>query len=168
MFDQMPSRMIDKILSARPFLLVSAVICLLSFSVSTFGQASPIANRRPDMLRDVGIDQKLNAQVPLDLTFKDENGRKVQLKDYFNGKPVVLSLAYYECPMLCTQVLNGLASSLKVLTFDVGEEFNVITVSFNPREEPQLAAAKKKNYVERYGRPGAENGWHFLTGNQPE
>jgi protein SCO1/2 len=119
---------------------------------------------RPAILRDVGIDQRLNAQVPLDLMFRDETGKAVRLGDYFGGKPVILSLAYYECPMLCTLVLNGLASALKVLSFDIGKQFNVVTVSFNPTETPALAAAKKETYLKAYGRAGAADGWHFLTG----
>lgn len=119
----------------------------------------------PPILRDVGIDQHLDQQVPLDLVFHDETGQAVQLGQYFGSKPVILALVYYECPMLCTLTLNGLASALKVLSFDVGNQFNVVTVSFNPRETPALAAAKKKTYLERYGRAGAEQGWHFLTGD---
>ena len=120
---------------------------------------------RPALLNDVGIDQRLNEQVPLDLMFRDETGAPVQLGTYFGSKPVILSLAYYECPMLCTLVLNGLASALKVLTFDAGKEFEVVTVSFNPEDTPALAAAKKQNYIKEYGRPGAAAGWHFLTGD---
>jgi protein SCO1/2 len=118
----------------------------------------------PPTLRDVGFDQRLNEQLPLNLVFKDEAGRSIQLGDYFDGKPVILVLAYYRCPMLCTQVLNGLVRALLDIPFEVGKEFNVVTVSFDPRETPELAAAKKKTYLERYGRPGAEDGWHFLTG----
>jgi protein SCO1/2 len=114
----------------------------------------------------VGFDQRLNAQVPLDLEFRDEGGQAVELADYFGRKPVILVLAYYRCPMLCTMVLNGLVRALLDVTFDVGKEFNIVTVSFDPRETPALAAAKKKTYVERYGRPGAAKGWHFLTGEQ--
>ncbi|MFN0152633.1 MAG: SCO family protein [bacterium] len=124
------------------------------------------AEGTPSILRDVGIDQRLGESIPLDLHFRDESGDDVRIGDYFaNGKPVILSLVYYECPMLCTQVLNGLASALEVVTMDAGKEFTVLTVSFNPRETHELAAAKKKNYLERYSRPGAEDGWHFLTGD---
>lgn len=119
----------------------------------------------PSILHDVGIEQRLNAQVPLDLVFRDETGQAVQLGTYFSSKPVILSLAYYECPMLCTLVLNGLASALKVLSFDIGKQFNVVTVSFNPNETSALAAAKKQTYLNEYGRTGAANGWHFLTGD---
>lgn len=120
----------------------------------------------PPILRNVGIDQKLNQQVPLDIPFRDESGDVVKLGDYFGSKPVILSLVYYECPMLCTTALNGLEQSLRELKFDVGDQFNVVTVSFDPSEKPALAAAKKAVYVGLYGRPGAVNGWHFLTGDQ--
>src|SRR5687767_6429431 len=122
----------------------------------------------PELLRDVGIDQRLDAPVPLDLRFRDEAGRSVQLAEYFGSKPVLLALVYYECPMLCTQVLNGLVGSLKALSFDVGKEFEVVTVSFDSRETPALAASKKAAYVGRYGRSGAAAGWHFLTGGASE
>ena len=121
----------------------------------------------PPVLRQVGFDQRLNAQVPLDLTFNDEAGQSVQLGDYFGSKPVILVLAYFRCPMLCTQVLERSgAGACSTCPFDVGKEFNVVTVSFDPRETPEMAAAKKKTYLERYGRPGAEAGWHFLTGER--
>ncbi len=118
----------------------------------------------PAIIQAIQIEQKLNEQVPLDLPFKDEHGKDVRLGDYFGQKPVVLALVYYECPMMCTEVLNGMASAFSVLRFDIGKEFNVVTVSFDPRETPQLAAAKKIAYVRRYNRAGAEQGWHFLTG----
>jgi protein SCO1/2 len=122
------------------------------------------ASSQPSTLRDVGIDQKLNEQVPLDLVFRDEAGKVVKLREYFGEKPVILSLVYYECPMLCNMILNGLYRSLRTLSFDVGREFNVVTVSFNPKETPALAAAKKDTYIKAYARPGAAQGWHFLTG----
>lgn len=120
----------------------------------------------PAMLRDVGIDQRLNQQVPLDLEFRDESGRLAPLREYFGGKPVILTLVYYQCPMLCTLVLNGTLQSLRKIPMSVGEQFEVVTVSFDPREGPELAAAKKQSYIERYGRAGAARGWHFLTGDQ--
>ena len=138
------------------FCLLLSAFCLL---------AAERADTRPPMLRNVGFDQKLNEQVPLELVFRDENGRSAALREYFDGRPVILSLVYYDCPMLCSQVLNGLASSLDVLPFNAGKEFNVITVSFDPRETTALAAAKKKTYMRRYKRPGAAEGWHFLTGD---
>ena len=128
--------------------------------------SQPPANRLPALLMDVGIDQKLGTRIPLDLPFKDEQGRTVRLGDYFGKRPVILTLVYYECPMLCTQVLNGLTSTLGVLKFNVGQEFDIVTVSFNPKETPDLAQAKKASYLERYKREGAGNGWHFLTGTQ--
>ena len=130
---------------------------------------SPAAARaeeqgRPQALREVGIDQRLNEQIPLDATFRDEAGREVRLGQYVGEKPTILVMAYYQCPMLCTLVLNGLVGTLRTLSFDVGKEFNVLTVSFNPSETPELAAQKKENYLREYGRPGAGEGWHFLTG----
>ena len=121
---------------------------------------------RPAVPGNLGIDQRLNAQVPLDLRFRDETGRSVQLGDYFGSKPVILALVYYRCPMLCPLVLDGLVSSLRVLSFTAGNQFTVVVVSFNPRETPELAAAKKETSLQRYARPGAEGGWHFLTGEE--
>ena len=133
------------------------------------GMAGPVykpSTPPPQILNNIGIEQNLKQQLPLDLPFKDETGRDVKLADYFGKKPVILSLVYYECPMLCTETLNGMVSAFKVLKFDVGQEFEVVTVSFDARETPALAAEKKKNYLRQYGRPGAEQGWHFLTGPQ--
>lgn len=124
------------------------------------------SNTTPSILRDVGIDQKLNSQIPLDLIFRDENGNAVRLGEYFGHKPVILVLAYYDCPMLCTLVLNGLVHSLKEIKFNVGQQFEVVTVSFDPSEKPSLAAAKKAIYVSLYDRAGAAEGWHFLTGEE--
>jgi protein SCO1/2 len=120
----------------------------------------------PKVLKSVGIDQRLNEQIPLDAVFKDERGQDVRLGQYFNGKPVVLSLVYYSCPMLCNQVLNGMMGSLRQVSFNIGEQFEVVTVSFDPRETPELAAAKKSTYIKAYNRPGAEASWHFLTGDE--
>ena len=123
----------------------------------------------PAALKTVGIDQKLNEQLPLDLVFKDEKGENVKLGDYFGRKPVVLSLVYYQCPMLCNQVLNGMATAFKVMAFKPGEEFEVVTVSFDPRETAALAAAKKDtyvNYLPETSRARAASGWHFLTGDE--
>jgi protein SCO1/2 len=132
----------------------------------TQGVMTPPANVRPPGLKNVGIEQRLNQQVPLDLAFRDETGKAVRLGDYFGHKPVILNLVYYKCPMLCSQVLIGLTSALRVLKFDVGNQFNVVTVSFNPRETPEIAAATKADYLKRYGRAGAAQGWPFLTGPQ--
>ena len=157
----------------RRFLIfLSGVVLLLACGVSTELLAAvpartPTSTSLPPLLRDVGIDQKLNSQVPLDLAFRDETGSEVRLGQYFGQKPVVLVLAYYDCPMLCTIVLNGLLHSLKELKYNVGQEFEVVTVSFDPTEKPSLAAAKKAIYVGLYGRPNAGAGWHFLTGDEP-
>jgi protein SCO1/2 len=132
------------------------------------GAGVPSAAGMPELLQEVGLDQKLNAQIPLNLTFKDESGRTVKLGDYFGKRPVILTLNYFECPMLCTEVLNGLTGALTTLNFSIGKDFDVVTVSFNPRDTPELASAKKANYVRRYRRDGAAEGWHFLTGNEPE
>jgi protein SCO1 len=104
--------------------------------------------------------------VPLDLEFRDETGRTVKLAEYFKDKPVVLSLVYYNCPRLCTQVLNGFLGALRALPMTPGNEFVSLTVSFDPREQPELAAAKKAEYLSHYKKPGAEAGWHFLTGDE--
>jgi protein SCO1/2 len=132
------------------------------------GAGVPSAAGMPELLQEVGLDQKLNAQIPLNLTFKDESGRTVKLGDYFGSRPVILTLNYFECPMLCTEVLNGLTGSLTTLNLSMGKDFDVVTVSFDPRDTPERASAKKANYVKRYRRDGAAGGWHFLTGNEPE
>jgi protein SCO1/2 len=118
------------------------------------------------VIKQVGIDQKLDGQIPLDLEFRDENGKTVKLGDYFGDKPVILALVYYECPMVCTMTLNGMLAAMKPMSFDAGKEFNIVTISFDPREGPDLAKPKKENYLRQYNRPGAEAGWHFLTGDQ--
>lgn len=129
-------------------------------------QDSNLRPALPGALQGVGIDQRLNTQVPLDLTFRDEYGRAVSLSTYFHaGKPVLLAPVYYRCPMLCTQILNGLASSLKAVSFDPGKDFEVVAFSFDPKDTVELAAAKKQTYVRRYGRENTANGWHFLTGD---
>ncbi|HEX6976437.1 MAG TPA: SCO family protein, partial [Vicinamibacterales bacterium] len=131
-----------------------------------FPEPGQPSSAKPGILGKIGIDQRLNAQVPLDLPFVDENGKNVRLGDYFGKRPVVLAMVYYECPMLCTQVLNGMVSALGVVKFNAGQEFDVIAVSINPKEGPGLASQKKKAYVDRYKRPGTEQGFHFLTGTQ--
>jgi len=146
-------------------------IVLMSAVVSAQGEgvrpeAGMPSSQTPMALSRVSFEQHLNEQLPLDLPFKDESGQAVKLGDYFGRKPVVLTFVYYECPMLCTEVLNGLESALRVLNESIGKEFDVITVSFDPKETPILAAGKKKAYLERYKRPSAEQGWHFLTGDQ--
>src|ERR1700752_2666662 len=143
------------------------------------GPSSPLYGARPasgnpstglpQALQEVRIEQKLDQQLPLDLVFRDESGREVKLGQYFGHKPVVLAFVYYDCPMLCTQVLNGMVTSFRVLPFQMGKEFDVVTISFDPRETPELAQKKKKVYVDYLPekmRADATNGWHFLTGDQ--
>ncbi len=125
-----------------------------------------VAAQAVDILRDVGIDQHLDTQLPLDLKFHDETGATVKLGDYFTDQPVVLILAYYRCPMLCTQVLNGVVDSARQMDFEIGKQFRVVTISFDPREGPELAARKKETYAAAYGRDGAKSDWHFLTGDE--
>jgi protein SCO1/2 len=129
------------------------------------GIMSPPVNQRPPGLEFVGIEQHLNAEVAGDLEFRDELGNPVKLGDYFHpGRPVILNLGYYQCPMLCGEVLQGLVGSLKVLTFNLGQDYDVVTVSFDPRETTEMAAEKKRDIMKRYGRAGGDKGWHFLTG----
>jgi len=132
----------------------------------TQGVMSPPASLRPPGLKHVGIEQHLNEQIPPNLVFRDETGKAVHLSDYFGQKPLILNLVYFQCPMLCGEVLSGLESALRVLKFDVGNEFDVLTISFDPKETPEMAASKKAEFLKRYGRPGAAAGWHFLTGPQ--
>ena len=120
----------------------------------------------PSILNNVGIDQKLNAQVAPDLVFRDENGKTVHLGDYYGKRPMILVLVYFKCPMLCTMVLNDLNKVLGVMNMNVGEQFDILTVSFDPTETPEMAAKKKAAYVVTYARPHAAEGWHFLTGDQ--
>jgi protein SCO1/2 len=151
--------------SCPPLLLV-----ILLLTTTAFGQGmskgimSPPANVRPPYLENVGIDQHLDAQVPANLAFTDDTGRPVKLGDYYGHKPLILNLVYYNCTMLCGEALAGLTGAMKMVKFNVGDEFDVLTVSFNPQETPEIAAAKKQDYLRRYGRPNAAAGWHFLTG----
>ena len=129
------------------------------------GNSGQTSTGLPPVLKKVGIDQHLNEQLPLDAVFKDEQGTEVRLGQFFKGKPVVLSLVYYQCPMLCNQVMNGMLGSFRQMSFNVGERFEVVTVSFDPNETPALAAAKKQTYVSGYNRANGAAGWHFLTGD---
>ncbi len=133
-------------------------------SAQIMGDTPKLAKPPAEILSQIGIDQKLNAQVPLDLPFKDAHGRDVKLGDYFGKQPVILALVYYDCPMLCTETLNGMVSAFRILNFEMGKQYQVVTVSFDPKEGPDLAWKKKQAYVHQYGRPGADQGWHFLTG----
>ena len=127
-----------------------------------------VSTALPAPLREIGFDQNIDRPLPLDTAFRDEAGRTVHLGDYFGKRPVVLVFAYYDCPMLCTMVINGLSSALGVLSLNPGKDFEIVTVSFNPRDTPATATAKKTAYLERYKRPGAADGWHFLAGDQPQ
>jgi protein SCO1/2 len=131
------------------------------------GQVKPTGDQRPAILAPIKIDQKIGSNLPLDAVFRDESGKEVKLGDYFGKKPVVFTMVYYTCPMLCSQVLNGMTSSLEVLRFNAGRDFEVVAVSIDPDETPEEAGKKKAEYLHRYQRPGAEQGWHFLTGTKP-
>jgi protein SCO1 len=140
----------------------------LTAQVSGYGdkQMGP-ANVKSPILSKVGIAQHLNQQLPLNLTFSDDAGQQVQLVSYFGQKPAILALVYYQCPMLCSEELNGLTGALQMVDEVPGRDFNVIVVSIDPSEGTDLAAAKKRSYVKRYGHPETASGWHFLTGTQP-
>ncbi len=144
------------------FRWIAALACC--FGVLLSDVQAQVLNAPPPP--EVGIDQKLDSQVPLDLTFNDEEGKAVQLGDLMDGKPAVLALVYYECPMLCGEVLQGMLAAFNELEFTIGDEYQVITVSFDPDENAELAAMKKKNMMEAYRVPEAGDGWHFLTGTQ--
>jgi protein SCO1 len=156
--------------------MISALLCG-AIPCDVFGQmtGAPAAGYRrepgmpalavPGLLRDIGFDQNLDQRVPLDVLLIDEAGRPVRLGAYFGERPVVMVFAYYECPMLCTQVINGLSRALGVLSLEPGQDFEIVTVSFDPRDTPTAASAKKASYLERYRRPGAAAAWHFLTGD---
>jgi protein SCO1/2 len=143
--------------------IILSVLAALAAPAALWAQAV-----RPKPPPEVTIEQRLNAAVPPELVFRDESGREVRLGDYFGQRPVILTLAYYRCPMLCNQVLNGLVDALRPLPLDPGRDFEILTVSFDPRELPPMAAAKKQSYVEAYARPGAARGWHFLTGRKDQ
>jgi protein SCO1/2 len=152
--------------TAAAFVMAAAVAAPSGAQVIRGPEPGPASSAKPGILGKIGIDQRLNEQVPLDLPFVDEHGRDVKLGDYFGKRPVILAMVYYECPMLCTQVLNGAVSALGVVKFNAGKEFDVVVVSINPKEGPGLASQKKQSYVDRYKRAGTEQGFHFLTGRQ--
>ena len=162
-------------LPAAVCLLLSAC-CLLSFAQPgvpqpnspLYGgsvQSGDVSTGLPPVLKKVGIDQKLNEQLPLDAVFKDEQGNAVRLGAFFKGKPLVIALVYYTCPMLCNQVMNGMLGSFRQTSLNIGEDFEVVTVSFDTKDTPAIAAAKKKTYISGYNRPSGDAGWHFLTGD---
>src|SRR3984957_19469246 len=125
----------------------------------------PAAGNIPPLLKDVGFAPPLNAHLPLDLAFRDEAGRDVQLREYFTGKPVLLALVYYGCPMLCNQTEQGVVGALRMLSFNPGRDYEVVFVSFDPRESPDMAAQKKESAMTHFRRPETASGWHFLTGS---
>src|SRR4029079_6613208 len=150
-----------KIVNRRLGIFGSVILFAIALGNSANAQATSMG-----ILDDVGIDQALNAQLPLDVPLRDETGKDIVLRDYFGEKPVILAFVYYECPNLCTLTLNGLVRDLRAIPFDAGNQFNIVTISFDPREIPDLAAKKKQTYSEEYRRPGAAAGWDFLTGSQ--
>src|SRR6202048_3429660 len=150
---------------------ITGMVALLALSLATGAQTVPdnvgkSSAGLPAQLQNVGFEPRLNAQLPLDAGFRDENGRDVQLREYFGRKPVLLALVYYGCPMLCNQVEQGVVGSLKMLSFNAGRDYEVIFVSFDPREAPDMAAKKKVAALSHYGRPETSSGWHFLTGKE--
>jgi protein SCO1/2 len=148
---------------------------LLLISLVASPATGQMYRRPPDLEADptrqvrekVDIKQKLNTKIPLELEFRDERGKTIRLGDYFGKRPVILTLNYYECPMLCTVMLNELTRALNAMKYRIGKEYEMVTVSISPTETPELAARKKANYVKAYRYPGAEKGWHFLTGTEP-
>lgn len=147
-------------------LALLAISLLAAVPASAQAIGNGYEDTRPKILQKVGIDQRLDQQLPLEVRFRDETGRDVRLGEYFGKRPVIFALVYYQCPMLCTLVMNGLTSALTVVRFNAGREFDVVAVSIDPRETPAMASAKKRTYLNRYNRPGTEDGWHFLTGDQ--
>jgi protein SCO1/2 len=149
---------------------IGALLCgFAAAQVSSYGdkeEGPNSGNQLPTVLQRVGVEQHLNQMLPLDAQFVDDTGKTVRLGDYFGKRPAILSLVYYNCPMLCSEEMDGLASALEMVRLTPGKDFEIVIVSIDPSETPQLAARKKAFYVKRYGRPETENGWHFLTGQQ--
>lgn len=143
--------------------LAASLLVLASLAGVAHAESSATA---PALPGKVALQQKLNAQVPLDLMMRDEAGRIVRLREFFGKKPVILSFMYYRCPMLCSMVQEGMTNALTEVKFDIGREYDVVTVSIDPRDTPEGAAEKKEHYVKRYGRLSAASGWHFLTTNE--
>jgi len=150
---------------------ISGVFALLLSASVAGGQAvpsgaGPAAQNMPTVLRNVGFEPQLNAHLPLDLVFRDETGRNVQLREYFTQRPVLLALVYYGCPMLCNQTEQGVVGALRMLSFNPGRDYEVVFVSFDPRESPDMAAQKKESAMTHFRRPETASGWHFLTGSK--
>jgi len=146
-------------------LMATMLVTSAAAQVPAPPEFAPAANTRPRILEQARIEQRLGAQLPLDAVFRDEDGRTVKLGDYFGKRPVVLAFVYFSCPMLCSQVMNGLTGALTAMKFTAGKEFDVVAISFDPRDTPASAADAKAKYMLRYGRKGSEAGWHFLTGD---
>ena len=160
------SRQIRKLLAGAALTMCTA---LAGAQAAPRGDLGATPNQKPAIFDQVGIEQHLNQQIPLDLSFVDENGQPVQLRQYFGQKPVIITMVYYTCPMLCTQVLNGLSGSLNgIAKFNAGRDFNVVSVSFDPADTTQAALKEKKKFDQRYHRAGSEQGWHFLTGKKEQ
>jgi|SRR5437879_1342512 len=155
-------------LSILAFVFLSGSFATRSAPAQLDDRPVQAAGVRPALLRDVGLDQKLGNSIPLDLTFRDEHGQAVALRQFFGQKPVILTLVYYQCPMLCTEVLNGLLRSVQELSLESGKDFTIVTVSIDPTERPILANVKHQLYTGLYGRPGSSQGWHFLTGDEAQ
>lgn len=149
---------------AALWMMAAAALCAAAWG-QTLDPLTPPASARPPQLKHVGIEQRLGNQIPANLEFRDEAGNAVQLGQYFGKGPVILNFMYFHCPMLCGQVLQGLTGALRAIGYTAGRDFTVLTVSFDPQETPAMAAAKKQVALAAYGRPEAEKGWHFLTGN---
>lgn len=158
--------------------LAAAAVLLIAAPAAAQMTGTPVAGYRsepgatstamPTALREIGFDQNIDQQLPLDATFRDETGKTVTLGSYYGQRPVLLAFVYYECPMLCTQVLNAMTATISMMSLDAGKDFELVLVGIDPRETPAQAAVKKTEYLHRYKRPGAEAGWHFLTGDEPE
>ncbi|PWU10886.1 MAG: SCO family protein [Terriglobia bacterium] len=161
-------------------MFVRVIICVSMAAALAFAQPGQPAPAQPSLsmidpnlkaklpagLVGVGIEQRLDQQVPLNLMFRDEAGRPVPLSQFFHGKPVLLAPVYFRCPMLCTQILSGIASALKAVSFNPGQDFEVVAFSFDPKDTAETASSKKEMYLKRYGRANTTNGWHFLTGEE--
>ena len=156
-------------------LLSAAALCAL-LSAAASGQVASYGDKRsgenagdqlPPVLQRVAVSQHLNRELPLDATFVDDTGKTVRLGDYFGKRPAIVTLVYYNCPMLCSEELDGLTGSLEMVKLTPGKDFDVVVISIDPSEGPALAAQTKARYVKRYGRPETASGWHFLTGQKP-
>jgi len=164
-------RTAESVTGAAVLLLALALVAFPSVTAAQLGDPLQMTQNigvRPDLLKQVHLDQKLDQSVPLDIQFRDEHGRPVELAQFFVGKPVIVALVYYNCPMLCTQVLNGLQRSIRGIPLTLGKDFQIVTVSIDPTEKPVLAEAKQALYTGFYGRPGSASGWHFLTGDDTQ